>query len=179
MIVTVFGASLTLPGQPLYQEALLLGKLLAESGYTVKSGGYIGTMEAVSRGAAEANGYVIGATCAEIETWRPVGANAWVKDEQKSPTLTTRLDTLLQNSGAFLALPGGVGTLAEILLAWNRMVIHSLPGCPLILIGAGWKETINVFTASQSNFISENDRDFVRFAENVSEAVCLLNSLIK
>ena len=55
------------------------------------TGGYIGTMEAVSRGAAEAGGHVIGVTCEEIEAWRPVRVNAWVKEEIRRKTLMERL----------------------------------------------------------------------------------------
>jgi len=51
-----------------------------------------GTMEAVSRGAAEAGGHVIGVTCEDIEKWRPIGANAWVKEEWRKKTLTERLE---------------------------------------------------------------------------------------
>ena len=49
-----------------YAEALALGELLAQRGHTVLTGGYMGTMEAVSDGAAAAGGHVIGVTCDEI-----------------------------------------------------------------------------------------------------------------
>jgi len=67
------------PTEPDYAQALHLGKLLGQAGCTVLTGGYIGTMEAVSRGAAENGGHVIGVTCEEIETWRKVRVNRWVK----------------------------------------------------------------------------------------------------
>lgn len=54
MNVTVFGGSQPKPGTPAYEEARQLGELLAQRGHTVLTGGYIGTMEAVSRGAAHA-----------------------------------------------------------------------------------------------------------------------------
>lgn len=87
MNVTVFGGSQPMPGDPAYQEAMNLGSLLAQSGHTVLTGGYIGTMEAVSRGASEAGGHVIGVTCDEIEIWRPTRANPWVKEEWHYKTL--------------------------------------------------------------------------------------------
>jgi uncharacterized protein (TIGR00730 family) len=176
MIITVFGASLTYPGLPLYDDAMLLGKLLAQSGYTVMTGGYIGAMEAVSRGAAEAGGHVIGATCAEIEQWRKVGANQWVIEEHKSPSLIERLDTLISRCDAALALPGGVGTLAEILVTWNRIIIQSIPPRPLILIGDEWKQTMTAFINNQGNFISEKDRAWVGYANDVTTAVDLLKA---
>ncbi len=51
----------------------------------------MGTMEAVSRGAAEAGGHVVGITCDELETYRPVRHNRWVKEEKRFPRLRDRL----------------------------------------------------------------------------------------
>ena len=56
MNITIFGGSLPQTGSKGYQEAYNLGQLLAQAGHSVITGGYIGTMEAVSRGAAEAGG---------------------------------------------------------------------------------------------------------------------------
>ena len=80
MKVSVFGGSQPREGTTAYEEARKLGELLAKQGHVVLTGGYIGTMEAVSRGAAEAGGHVIGVTCEEIERWRKVGGNRWVKE---------------------------------------------------------------------------------------------------
>ena len=110
--VTVFGGSTPRAGEPAYEEALQLGRLLGQKGCVVLTGGYIGTMEAVSRGAAENSGHVIGVTCDEIETWRQVGPNKWVQEELRFATLRERLYALIENCDAAIALPGGIGTLA-------------------------------------------------------------------
>ena len=114
MNITVFGGSQPKPGEPAYLEAMRLGALLGKTGHTVLTGGYIGTMEAVSRGAAESGGHVVGVTCEEIESWRAVLANPWVQEEWHYETLRERLDALIDHCQAALALPGGVGTLVEI-----------------------------------------------------------------
>src|SRR3990172_5346318 len=124
MKVSVFGGSQPKEGTPAYEEARSLGELLAQQGHTVLTGGYIGTMEAVSRGAAEAGGHVIGVTCEDIERWRPVRRNAWVMEEWRRKTLLERLRSLIDNCQAAFALPGGPGTLTEISLTWNLMVIQ-------------------------------------------------------
>jgi len=62
-----------------YAEAQELGRLLAEHGHVLLTAAIMGSMEAASRGAAEAGGHVIGVTCEDIEQWRPIGANAWSK----------------------------------------------------------------------------------------------------
>ena len=68
--ITVFGGSQPLPGGDAYLEGQRLGRLIASNHWEVLTGGYVGAMEAVSRGAGEAGGHVIGVTCEEIENWR-------------------------------------------------------------------------------------------------------------
>ncbi len=175
MKVTVFGSARPQPGESAYEEALQLGKLLAIAGHTVITGGYMGTMEAVSRGAAEAGGHVIGVTCEEVENWRRRAANPWVLEEWRRPTLMERLDTLVSSADAALALPGGPGTFTEILLFWNRLLIQSIPPCPLILIGDAWKTVFNTFYREMGNAVSEQEKALLSFAENVHQAVAMLS----
>ncbi|MCX6068617.1 MAG: LOG family protein, partial [Chloroflexi bacterium] len=142
MNITVFGGSQPKEGSPAYAAARELGKLLAEAGHVVLTGGYLGTMEAVSRGAAETGGHVIGVTCEDIENWRKVSANAWVKEERRFKSLQDRLNGLIEGCDAAIALPGGPGTLTEIALMWNLMVVESIRRRPLILVGRGWQSML-------------------------------------
>ncbi|GAP15265.1 predicted Rossmann fold nucleotide-binding protein [Longilinea arvoryzae] len=174
MRVTVFGGTHTQPGETDYEEAVKLGRLLGERGCTVLTGGYIGTMEAVSRGAAEAGAHVIGITCEEIERFRPGSANRWVQEEQRFPQLVERINGLIDGSDAAMALPGGVGTLAEVTVTWNRMLIGSIPPRPLILVGMGWRKVIDSFFTSQGEYIAARDHQWVQFASDVEQAVALL-----
>ena len=174
--VTVFGGSMSEPGQPLYQQAQILGQLLAEAGYVVQTGGYIGTMEAVSRGAAEAGGHVVGITCDEIESWRPVGPNPWVKEEIRYPTLKGRLFALITDCHAAIALPGGIGTLQEIVVMWAQLQVGAIDSKPLILIGKGWKNTISALYKNLGEYIPKGDMDWLCFSPDVKGAVYHLNS---
>lgn len=174
MKVSVFGGSHPKPGDPAYAEALELGRLLAQRGHIVLNGGYIGTMEAVSRGAAEAGGHVIGVTCDEIETWRQGGANAWVKEEWRRKTLMERLQTLVQECDAAIALPGGPGTLTEVALTWNLMIVESMRRRPLILVGGGWQSVIHQFFHSFTTYISAEQRGLLSLAKDVNTAVEML-----
>lgn len=174
MNITVFGGSQPKEGDSAYREALELGKLLAHAGHIVLSGGYIGTMEAVSRGANEAGGHVIGVTCEEIERWRPVKPNRWVKEERRCSTLLERLTELIQSSNAAIALPGGPGTLTEIALTWNLMIVESLPRRPLVLVGIGWQTVLNQFMRSFDNYLPPNQRDLLQYAPDVQTAVTLI-----
>ncbi len=179
MNVTVFGGSQPQPGDANYEQARKLGRLLAEAGHTVLTGGYMGTMEAVSRGASEAGGHVIGVTTLELESWRPAKANAWVAEERKLPTLVERLMALTDAGDAAIALPGGIGTMAEIMLLWNRLAVEAVPPKPLILVGPGWRRVMDCFFENLGVYIPEGDVDRLRFAEDVEEAARLLGRTTK
>lgn len=171
MNITVFGGAQPKEGTAAYEEALTLGKLLAERGHTVLTGGYMGTMEAVSRGAHEAGGYVIGVTCEDIEAWRPIKANAWVKEERRKKTLIERLQALIEGCDAAIALPGGAGTLTEITLMWNLMLIKSISPKPLLLVGSGWQSTFDQFFSEFASYMPAHQQELLYFANDVSKTV--------
>jgi uncharacterized protein (TIGR00730 family) len=179
MKVTIFGGANPQSEGSSYEDAFRLGQKLAKAGHVVLTGGYIGTMEAASRGAAEAGGHVIGVTCQEVETWRKVTPNAWVLEEWRYPTLHERLLALIEGCDAAVALPGGVGTLLEIAMMWNRMSIDAIPHRPLILVGSGWRETINGFYQYMDGYVSHTSRGLVCFAQNVDEAFDLIQQPIQ
>ena len=174
MNISVFGGSQPKEGDTAYTDALKLGRLLAQRGHTVLTGGYIGTMEAVSRGANEAGGHVVGATCDDIEAWRPVSPNRWVKEERRRKTLIERLQVLIEGCEAALALPGGAGTLTEIALMWNLMIVESLPRRPLILIGSGWQSTFDQFFKELDVYTTAKQRELVGFADDIKNAIDML-----
>jgi uncharacterized protein (TIGR00730 family) len=174
MNITVFGGSQPKAGEASYAEAYELGKQLALARHTILTGGYVGTMEAISRGANEAGGHVVGVTCDEIERWRGVRANAWVKEERHFATMQERLNELVLACDAAIALPGGPGTLTEIALTWNLMIVDSMPHKPLILIGAGWRSVIETFFNSFEVYVPQRQRDLLRFAPDIQSAVMFL-----
>jgi len=141
MKVTVFGGSSPKEGDLAYANALTLGKMLAQRGCTVITGGYIGTMEAVSKGARLAGGEVIGITCDEIESWRPVSPNEYLTQENRYKTLKERLYALIETPDILIALPGGIGTLAEISLSWSQLQIQAIPSKPLRPFLPNWMPT--------------------------------------
>lgn len=176
MKISVFGGSQPKPGDLAYEEAHALGSLLAQRGHTVLTGGYIGTMEAVSRGAAESGGHVVGVTCGEIERWRDVGVNRWVKEEWRKQTLVERLQVLIRECDAAIALPGGPGTLTEISLMWNLMIVESMRRRPLILVGDGWRSVFDQFLKTLGTYIPGTQREMVLYARDVHTAVELLEN---
>lgn len=176
--ITVFGGSTPIAGEPAYDAAVRLGRQLAQRGYIVLTGGYIGTMEAVSRGADEAGGHVIGVTCDEIEAWRPVKANRWVREEVRFRTLRQRLYGLIDLSDAVVALPGGIGTLAEIAVLWSQLQTGASTPRPFVLIGKGWRTTIETFFRQHEEYIPPKYLALINFAEDEIAAVHALDKAL-
>lgn len=179
MKITVFGASKPKPGEQDYLAAYQLGKLLAELQHTVITGGYMGTMEAVSRGADEHGGHTIGITCREIENWRPTGANPWIRQEIKEDTLLNRIIALINTCDAAFALPGGTGTLTEISVMWNLMGISAIKPKPLILIGKEWESVFDHLFTQFDGYYPLEQRNFLYKANSNIDALKMLENYIQ
>ncbi len=175
MKITVFGGASPKPNDPAYLEAYHLGIILGQAGHTVLTGGYIGTMEAVSKGANESGAHVIGVTCEEIENWRPIRVNQWVHEEIRCLTLQERLFILIDQCDAAIALPGGIGTLAEIAMLWNHMVIDAVGKKKLILVGEGWQKIFDEFLSYQGFYIASADKTMISFASNPDSIIAVLD----
>jgi uncharacterized protein (TIGR00730 family) len=169
-IVSVFGGSRALPGDAAYTEAQALGTALAQSGWTVATGGYLGVMEAASRGACEAGGHVIGVTCGLIEEWKGLRPNAWVKEEKKFATLRDRLGHLVEFCDAAVALPGGIGTLSEVALTWSLLQTGEIAPKPFVAVGRVWTETLSAFIRHADGYLHPGDDQIVYLAEDVHAA---------
>lgn len=174
-IVAVYGSSRPREGMPAYKEARELGSLLAKAGYIVATGGYRGVMEAASRGANEAGGHVIGVTCERIEALAPgLTTNRWVSEEIRFRDLRTRLNHLVTESEAAIAMPGGVGTLSEISLNWSLLQAAEIPLQPLILVGQAWQQMVNVFLHQAGDYVLERDKGLICTVDTAAEAAGLV-----
>ena len=139
--VAVFGSSQTAPGSVEWDDAHRAGRRIAAKGLAVITGGYGGTMEAVSSGAAAAGGHVIGVTAPVLFPDR-VAANPYVHEVVEASSLANRIDIMMQRSSATLALPGSIGTAAELLISWNtNHMLRQGGGRPRlsVAVGSGWK----------------------------------------
>lgn len=179
MNVAVFGGASARPDDLVYEETLRLGRMLAERGLAVLTGSYIGVMEAASRGANEAGGHVVGMSCSEIEKWRNVKANRWVKEEHHYETLRERMYALIDGCDAAVVMPGGVGTLCELMVMWNEMIISSKPPRPLLIIGHEWQQVMAQFIESLGGYIGLKDRELIQLVADVDTAVEILVAHIK
>ncbi len=140
--VAVFGGAWIEEDEPEHTEALELGTLLAERGVEVVNGGYLGVMAAVSRGAREAGGTVVGVTIESFSKEVPV--NRWLTHEVEARDLFARLP-LICDADAWVAFPGGVGTLSEVALCWSLIQTASVPPRPLVIVGERWDRALRTF----------------------------------
>lgn len=150
MQVAVFGSSSVDEDDARWSDARRLGAAIAAAGHTLATGGYGGFMAAVSRGAAEAGGRVVGVTAPELFPSRS-GPNEWVTEERPAGSLAQRVGALLDDSGAAIALPGAVGTLAELLIAWHSAQIdraHDRPARRILAVGDEWQALVADLEAS-------------------------------
>ena len=139
-IVTIFGGSKCREGDPEYAQALRVGALLADSGFTVCTGGYAGVMEAASRGAHERGGRVLGITMNQFKS----EPNRYLTEKVPSEHFYERLQRLITQSVGYIALRGGMGTVTEISLVWNKLQTRgsSIRGhwCCSAIAGRRWSK---------------------------------------
>ena len=144
--MAVFGSSAATEADVLYLEAMRLGALLGGAGHVVATGGYGGVMEAVSRGAAEADGRVVGVVAPTVFPHRS-GANRWVHEEIRAASITERIHLLVSLADATIALPGSIGTATELMVAWNVNHVASASGRPPLVhvaVGSHWDDLISL-----------------------------------
>jgi uncharacterized protein (TIGR00730 family) len=166
--ITVFGGSRCTAEAEEYKEAMKLGRLLVEAGFDVCSGGYAGIMEAVSIGAHQADGQVIGVTMMQFQS----EPNPYLKTVIPSNDFYGRLERLILDSDGYVALRGGMGTVTEISLVWNKLATRVMPAKPLILVGDCWRKVIDEL--SKHLVVSVQDRSFLTFVKTADEAVMAL-----
>ena len=176
-VISVFGSAAPKEGSEPYEMARSLGRLLAEAGFAVATGGYSGMMTAVSQGASEAGGHVIGVTSTQIEKFRPLGPNWWVAEEIRYDSLRDRLMHLVVNNDGMIALPGGIGTLSEMALAWSFLQVGEVNPRPLALVGKLWRDGIRGFYRDE--YIKRVYLDLLYFAKTPETAVMHIKKHVK
>ena len=167
-IVTIFGGSRCTENSEEYQQAKEVGARLAEAGFTICTGGYLGVMEAASRGAREKGGRVFGIVMNQFKS----EPNRYLTDKVATNHFYDRLQNLIERSVGFIAIRGGMGTVTEISLVWNKLQTGVINKRPLVLLGDCWKEVIDV---CQNNLVvSKSDISLLDFAQNAEEACNLI-----
>ena len=168
--ISVFGSARTKANDKWYQEAKLFGKLIADKGFGVITGGGPGIMEAANHGAKEAKGKSIGIG---IELPFESGMNKHVDFGIECRYFFTRKVMFLKYSQGFVIFPGGVGTLDEMFEAITLAQTGHNVRYPIILVGTEyWSGLIDWLknTVLDNGKMSDKDFDLFRIVDNAEEA---------
>jgi uncharacterized protein (TIGR00730 family) len=169
-IVTIFGGSKCREPDPEYLQAERVGAMLANEGFTICTGGYLGVMEAASRGAHEVGGRVMGIVMNQF-THEP---NRYLTDKVATPHFYDRLQRLITRSVGFVAIRGGMGTVTELSLVWNKIQTRVIGPRPLVLLGECWPPIVTAW--QQHLAVSDSDVAILDFAETAEQAVAIIKN---
>jgi uncharacterized protein (TIGR00725 family) len=172
-IVTIFGGSKCRETDPEYAQGVRVGELLADSGFTICTGGYAGVMEAASRGAHGRGGRVLGITMNQFKS----EPNRYLTEKVPSEHFYERLQRLITQSVGYVALRGGMGTVTEISLVWNKLQTHVLAPRPLVLLGDCWPPIVAEW--QRRLVVSDADVQILDFAGTPEDAVAIIKEKSK
>ena len=176
--VSVFGSARFKPASPYYQLAEETGRLLARAGFTVMTGGGPGIMEAANRGAKEVGGMSIGCN---IELPHEQAPNPYVDRFVTFRHFYVRKLMLVKYSYAFIALPGGFGTLDEIFEVATLIQTEKILEFPLILMGREYWEPLLSFMRDRlipGSTIDPRDAERFFVTDSAEEAVQRITSIV-
>ena len=174
--VTVFGSARYLPDQPAYALTRRMGAALARAGFTVMTGGGPGLMEAANRGAKDAGGYSVGCNITLPVEQRP---NAYLDRWVETDSFFVRKVMLAKYSYAFVAAPGGIGTLDELFDVAVLVQTGKMQDFPLVLLGVEyWTPLVQVLrnTLVPARTIDPADVDRFMLTDSPDDAAELIRS---
>jgi len=172
--VTVFGSARLRPGDRYYEEAVTLGKMFADAGFNVITGGSNGIMEAANKGAFESG---------KAES---IGLNITLPHEQKGNNYTTksmefeyffaRKVMLVKYSSAYIVFPGGFGTFDEMFESLTLIQTQKIFPISVILVGKEfWEPLIEFLRLSPLRYkmIEAKDLELFEVVDNLEEALTI------
>jgi uncharacterized protein (TIGR00730 family) len=169
--VTVFGSARFREEHRYYQLAMEVGRELAHAGFTTMTGGGPGVMEAANRGAHEAKGRSIGCN---IELPHEQEPNPYLDRMIEFRYFFIRKVMLVKYSYAFIALPGGFGTMDEVFETATLIQTGKIKDFPIVLMGLDyWNPLVDFVreTMIPAGTIDPEDATRVILTDDPREAV--------
>jgi uncharacterized protein (TIGR00730 family) len=169
--VTIFGSARVRPGDPEYEKAVVIARLLAQSGYNIITGGGPGIMEAGNKGAREGGAKSVGLNIRlPLEQEKNQYANIAVDFKY----FFVRKVMFIKYAQAYIGMPGGLGTLDEILEALTLIQTRRTKPFPVIMVGTDyWQGLVEWVrgTLLSRKFISPHDMDLFVMLDDPEEIV--------
>ncbi|MCU1289834.1 MAG: Cytokinin riboside 5-monophosphate phosphoribohydrolase [Acidobacteria bacterium] len=169
--VSVFGSARTPESDPNYKAARETGKLLAEAGFEVITGGGPGIMEAANRGAFEAGKMSVGCN---IELPFEQSPNPYQKKSLTFKYFFVRKTMFIKYSNAYVIFPGGYGTLDELFEALTLIQTRKIRNFPVVLFNSQyWRGMLSWLTSTMLNEknINPEDLGLIHLTDSPKDAV--------
>jgi len=169
--VSVFGSARITPENPYYRTAEEIGRLLSEAGFAVISGGGPGIMEAVNRGAYGSSSPSVGLN---IELPHEQSANAFQDVSHTFQHFFARKVMFVKHSCAFVMMPGGFGTLDELMEVFTLIQTGKIRRIPVILVHSPfWKGLLDWIegTLKKERMIGVDDHKLYQVIDEPKEVV--------
>jgi uncharacterized protein (TIGR00730 family) len=167
--ITVFGSARFKEGDPYYQLAYDIGKMISKMGFTTMTGGGPGIMEAANRGAYENNGYSVGCN---VELPFEQEPNPYMHTWVTIKYFFVRKVLLLKYSYAFVVLPGGWGTMDEMFETLTLIQTRVIQNFPIVVMGKNYYQDLFEYLEFmvQQKTISPTDMLLIKFTDSLAEA---------
>src|SRR5262249_24100574 len=174
--VTIFGSARLQPATPAYEGVKQLAAELTKMGCDIISGGGPGLMQAANEGALSVEPDALHRSVGiRVELPFEQEVNPFVGQAYEHRTFFSRLHHFMIASDAFVVVPGGIGTLLELSLAWQLLQVRRLYNTPLILVGKMWAELVEWSRKSMlikgSELASDVDFTIPRCLNTIDETV--------
>jgi uncharacterized protein (TIGR00730 family) len=172
--VTIFGSTRTKVSHPYYALTEEIARQLSDAGFSVISGGGPGIMEAANKGAFSGNSPSIGLN---IELPHEQSKNPYQDISQNFKHFFMRKVMFVKYASAYVVMPGGFGTLDELLESLTLIQTGKTRKIPIILVGAEfWSGLIDWFKAIlvKEGMIEESDLDFIQLIDEPNEVVAAI-----
>ena len=174
--VAVFGSARTKPDSEEYRQGVEVGRLLAESGYAVITGGGPGAMEAANRGAVTGGGRSVGLG---LELPFEQGLNEFVDLGLNFRYFFARKTMFVKYAQGFIVLPGGFGTMDELFEALTLVQTKKVTSFPIVLLGSAyWSGLVDWLRKSVvgEGKATENDVALLSVTDSAAEAVEIIHT---
>jgi uncharacterized protein (TIGR00730 family) len=170
--ISIFGSARTEPLNPYYKNASKLAYLCTQNGYGVISGGGPGIMEAANLGAHESDEVSVGL---KIQLPFEAKENEYIDELVDCRYFFTRKVFFLKYSQAFVAYPGGFGTLDELFETLTLIQTGHMRKVPVVLVGkdywGGMMDWIKSTMFEKEGNVSEKDFDLFTVVDEPLEAM--------
>ncbi len=172
--VSIFGSARARKGDRYYRDAVRIAEALSNAGFSIITGGGSGIMEAANRGAKKGSGDSIGLNIRLPEEQKP---NGYADTVMHFNYFFARKVMFVKYACAFVALPGGFGTLDEIFEALTLKQTGKIHDFPVILFGKDyWKGLLRWIEqqALRERMVSRRDLSLFKLTDDVDEVVHLI-----